>query len=113
MYLSKAEAVLPIAHVDVEGWQGRLKAVRADLLEALGDVNKRLKSGFQSKAINQLVDLKNEYIRIYSALFAKARLTVNEDKRKRDLLNDARIGNFVTHYLRTYFPLHFHWFSGQ
>ena len=91
MYLSKAEAVLPISHADVEGWQGRLKAVRADLLEALGDVNKRLKSGFQSKAINQLADLKNEYILIYSALFAKARLTVNEDKRKRDLLNDARI----------------------
>lgn len=90
-YLSKAEAVLPIAHADVEGWQGRLKAIRADLLEALGDASQRVKSGFQSKAINQLAELKNEYIRIYSGLFAKARLTVNEDKRKRDLLNDARI----------------------
>lgn len=91
MYLSKAEAVLPIAHAEVEGWQARLKAVRADLLEALGDANKRVESGFQSRAINQLADLKNEYIRIYSGLFAKARLTVNEDKRKRTLLNDARI----------------------
>ncbi|MBL1294161.1 MAG: hypothetical protein COB61_009840 [Thiotrichales bacterium] len=90
-YLSKAEAVLPIAHADVEGWQGRLKAVRADLLEALGDADKREISGFQSNAIKQLADLKNEYIRIYSGLFAKARLTVNEDKRKRDLLNDIRI----------------------
>ena len=90
-YLSKAEAVLPIAHADVEGWYGQLKAARASLLEALGDSSKRVKSGFQSKAINQLVDLKNEYIRIYSGLFAKARLTVNEDKRKRDLLNDVRI----------------------
>ena len=91
MYLSKAEAVLPIAHADVEGWQGRLKAVRSDLLDALGDANKRVKSDFQSKAINQLADLKNEYIRIYSGLFAKARLTINEDKRKHDLLNDTRI----------------------
>lgn len=91
-YLSKAEAVLPIAHADVQGWQGRLKAVRADLLDTLGDANKRSKSGFQSKAINQLADLKNEYIRIYAGLFAKARLTVNEDKRKRKLLNDNRIG---------------------
>ena len=90
-YLSKAEAVLPIAHVEVEGWQARLKAVRTDLLEALGDAKERVKPGFQSKAINQLADLKNEYIRIYSGLFAKARLTVNEDKRKRTLLNDARI----------------------
>jgi len=91
MYLSKAEAVLPITHADVAGWQARLKAVRSDLLDALGDASKRVKSGFQSKAINQLADLKNEYIRIYSGLFAKARLTVNEDKRKRDLLNDTRI----------------------
>ncbi len=90
-YLSKAEAVLPIAHADVGDWQGRLKAVRAELIEALGDDSKRLKSGFQSKAINQLADLKNEYIRIYSGLFAKARLTVNEDKCKRELLNDSRI----------------------
>ena len=91
MYLSKAEAVLPIAHADVEGWQGRLKAIRSDLLDALGDANKRVKSDFQSKAINQLADLKNEYIRIYSGLFAKARLTINEDKSKRELLNDNRI----------------------
>lgn len=91
MYLSKAEAVLPISHADVEGWQGRLKAERSDLLDVLGDASKRTKTGFQSKAINQLTDLKNEYIRIYSGLFAKARLTVNEDKRKRNLLNDMRI----------------------
>jgi len=91
-YLSKAEAVLPIAHADVEGWQSRLKAVRADLLESLGDTKQRAKSGFQSKAINQLADLKNEYIRIYSGLYAKARLTLNEDKRKAELLKDSRIG---------------------
>lgn len=91
MYLSKAEAVLPIAHADVEGWQSRLKAVRLDLLEALGDANKRIRSDLQSKAINQLTDLKKEYIHIYSALFARARLTVSEDKRKRELLNDPRI----------------------
>lgn len=90
-YLSKAEAVLPLMHKDVEGWQGRLKAVRADLIEALGDAKQRGKSGFQSKAINQLVELKNEYIRIYSGLYAQARLTISEDKRKAALLNDSRI----------------------
>lgn len=90
-YLSKAEAVLPLNHEDVSGWQERLKAVRSDLLQALGDTEKRMKSGFQSRAINQLAELKNEYIRLYSALFAKARLTVNEDKRKAQLLNDNRI----------------------
>lgn len=91
-YLSKAEAVLPINHSDVEGWQSRLKAVRSDILESLGDAKQREKSGFQSKAINQLADLKKEYIRIYSGLFAKARLTLNEDKRKAELIKDSRIG---------------------
>ena len=90
-YLSKAEAVLPHMHKEVEGWQGRLKAVRADLIEALGDAKQRNKSGFQSKSINQLADLKNEYIRIYSGLYAQARLTISEDKRKAALLYDARI----------------------
>jgi hypothetical protein len=90
-YLSKAEAVLPLMHKEVEGWQGRLKAVRADLIGALGDAKRRSKSGFQSKSINQLAELKNEYIRIYSGLYALARLTINEDKRKAALLNDSRI----------------------
>ena len=90
-YLSKAEAVLPLNHEDVSVWQERLKAVRSDLLKALGDAEQRVKSGFQSRSVNQLAELKNEYIRIYSGLFAKARLTVNEDKRKAQLLNDKRI----------------------
>ena len=90
-YLSKAEAVLPLSHEEVAGWQERLKATRSDLLKALGDAEQRMKPGFQSKAINQLAEPKNEYIRLYSALFAKARLTVNEDKRKAKLLNDSRI----------------------
>ena len=90
-YLSKAEAVLPLMHKDVEGWQGRLKAVRVDLIEALGDAKQRSKSDFQSKAINQLAEFKNEYIRIYSGMYAQARLTISEDKRKAALLNDTRI----------------------
>ena len=90
-YLSTAEAVLPLNHEDVASWQERLKAVRSDLLNALGDAEQRMKPGFQSRAINQLAELKNEYIRLYSGLFAKARLTVNEDKRKAQLLNDSRI----------------------
>ena len=82
---------MPLNHEDVSGWQERLKAVRSGLLKALGDSDQRVKSGFQSRAFNQLAELKNEYIRIYSGLFAKARLTVNEDKHKAQLLNDKRI----------------------
>jgi hypothetical protein len=35
--------------------------------------------------------LKNEYIRIYSGLYGKARLTLSEDKRKAKLLHDERL----------------------
>ena len=90
-YLSKAEAVLPLKHKEVEGWQSSLKAVRAELTESLSDAKRRGKSGFQSKAIKQLTELKSEYIRIYSGLYAHARLTTSEDKRKADLLNDNRV----------------------
>jgi len=90
-YLSKAEAVLPLSLSEASGWHERLKAVRHDLLSALGNEEQRMKSGFQSRATNQLAELKNDYIRLYSGLFAKARLTVSEDKRKAKLLNDSRI----------------------
>lgn len=90
-YLSKAEAVLPLNLSEVAGWQERLKAVRSDLLKALGDAEQRNKPSFHSKVTNQLAELKNEYIQLYSGLFAKARLTVSEDKRKAALLNDKRI----------------------
>lgn len=90
-YLSKAEAVLPLNLDEVANWQSRLKTVRGDLISELGDAQKRNKSSFQSKAINQLAELKNDYIRLYSGLFAKARLTVDENKRKVQLQQDSRL----------------------
>ena len=90
-YLSKAEAILPIEHKEVTVWQERLKATRLDLLQALSNKEKRSKSSFRSQSVNQLTELKNEYIRIYSSLYAYARLTISEDKQKAKLLNDSRI----------------------
>ena len=90
-YLSKAEEVLPIEHEEVSGWQERIKATRLDVLQALSNKEQRSKSNFRSQSISSLTELKNEYIRIYSGLYAQARLTISEDKKKALLLNDSRI----------------------
>jgi hypothetical protein len=86
-YLSKAEAILPMEHE----WNGRVKAARLDTLQQLDDVDKRTKSNFHSQVSSRLTELKNEYIRIYAGLYAKARLTISEDKRKAELLRDDRL----------------------
>ena len=86
-YLSKAEAVLPMEHE----WNEQVKAARADTLQQLDNESERSKSNFRSNATKRLNDLKNEYIRIYAGLYAKARLTLSEDKRKAELLRDKRL----------------------
>lgn len=86
-YLSKAEAVLPSDHE----WIGRVKAVRMDTLQALDNASERNKANFRQQLTQRLTELKSEYIRFYSAMYAKARLTLSEDKRKGELLRDERL----------------------
>lgn len=86
-YLSKAEAVLPSEH----DWVDRVKAARLDTLHALDNSTERNKPNFRQQLTQRLNELKNEYIRFYSALYAKARLTLSEDKRKGELLRDDRL----------------------
>lgn len=86
-YISKAEAVLP---VDQE-WHEQVKAAKADILQQLGNAAERSKPSFKSQTLARLTELKNNYIVIYSGLYAKARLNISEDKRKAKLLNDSRL----------------------
>jgi len=86
-YLSKAEAILPLEHI----WNEQVKAARADVLQQLDDESVRTKSNFRSQVTSRLTELKHEYIRIYSGLYAKARLTLSEDQRKAVLLRDKRL----------------------
>jgi hypothetical protein len=86
-YLSKAETVLPIEHE----WNEQVKIARADILKQLDNEAERSKVNFKSQLISRLTELKNEYIRIYSALYAKCRLTLSEDKHKAELLRDPRL----------------------
>jgi len=86
-WLSTAEAVLPADHE----WVNRLKNIRQDVLDALNQINLTdLLS--QSQVIGgKLQGLKKDYTAIYISLHTKARLGVNDDKRKAGLLNDQRL----------------------
>jgi hypothetical protein len=94
-WLSTAEAVLPAEH----DWVDRMKTTRQDVLDALkqADLTKlatlrQAQGGDQSQSIGaKLQKLKKDYTVAYIGLHTKARLGVNDDKRKAGLLNDQRL----------------------
>jgi hypothetical protein len=86
-WLSTAEAVLPAEH----DWVDRMKTTRQDVLDALKQADlTELASQSQSIAA-KLQKLKKDYTVAYIGLHTKARLGVNDDKRKAGLLNDQRL----------------------
>ena len=86
-YFPAAEAALPADHE----WIPRQKAVREDLLAQIVDPAARSAAGFRRHAQRKLADLKRAYIETYLALHARARLDVEEDRRKSRLLADGRL----------------------
>jgi hypothetical protein len=86
-YLSTAEAVLPTGHE----WTGKMKAARDEVLAQIGDPVKRGAGTFRQHTQRRLGDLKKAYLLAYLAMHAKARLGVNEDKRKAHLMGDERL----------------------
>jgi len=90
-WLSAAEAVLPAEH----DWVDRMKTTRQDVLDDLKQTDLTGLTS-QSQSIGaKLQKLKKEYIVAYIGLHTKARLGVNDDKRKAGLLNDQRLQNLV------------------
>ena len=86
-WLSTAEAVLPSEH----DWVDRMKTTRQDVLDALKQADLTELSS-QSQSIGaKLQKLKKDYTVAYIGLHTKARLGVNDDKRKAGLLNDQRL----------------------
>ena len=86
-FLSTAEAVLHAEHE----WVGKMKMARDEVLARLGDPDKRSAATFRQQTRRKLADLKRAYVQTYLGLHAKARLGVNEDKRKTDLMGDERL----------------------
>ncbi|MDF1590873.1 MAG: DUF6079 family protein [Desulfobacterales bacterium] len=86
-FLSTAEAVLPAEHA----WIDKVKKARAEVLAQLSEPDKRGAPAFRQQTQRKLTDLKKSYVQTYLALHAKARLGVNEDKRKTRLMTDERL----------------------
>jgi len=86
-WLSTAEAVLPSDHE----WVDRMKTTRQDVLDALKQAD-LTELASQSRFIGEkLKKLKQDYINQYIMLHVRARLGVNDDKRKAAFLNDQRL----------------------
>jgi hypothetical protein len=72
-------------------WVDRMKTIRKDILDALKQADLSALSA-QSQGIGgKLQQLKKEYTVAYIGLHTKARLGLNDDKRKAALLNDLRL----------------------
>jgi hypothetical protein len=86
-YISTAEAVLPVGHE----WIDKVKTARDEVLAQIGDPVKRTTATFRQQTQRKLGDLKKAYLLAYLSMHAKARLGVNEDKRKAQLMGDKRL----------------------
>lgn len=86
-FLSTAEAVLSADHE----WVAKMKKARDEVLVQLGDPDKRGAATFRQQTQRKLVDLKKAYVQTYLGLHTKARLGVNDDKRKTGLMGDERL----------------------
>ena len=95
-YLSTAEAVLPTGHE----WIDKMSAVRTEVLTAVMSHGSRVSGQKDSgpatrdprpELQRKLGDLKKTYLLAYLSMHAKARLGVNEDKRKDLLMGDERL----------------------
>ncbi len=86
-FLSTAAATLPADHE----WAVKAENAREDILEWLADAEKRGSAGLRQQIGRRLADLKKDYMRLYLALHVRARLGVDEDRRKSRLARDKRL----------------------
>ena len=86
-FLSTAAAVLNAEHE----WVNRMRMTRSEILAQLDDPDERGAATFRQQTQYKLDNLKQGYIQTYLGMHTKARLGVNEDRRKRDLMADERL----------------------
>jgi len=85
-FLSTAEAVLPPEHE----WVAKVRNAQSEVRKWL-DEKRTPHPELRTQIRRKLTDLKKSYVQTYLTLHAKARLGVNEDKRKSTLLQDERL----------------------
>ena len=85
-FLSAAEAALPPSHE----WVGQLKEARSEILATLSRPDRR-DGAFRRRSLQRLGDLKKRFVDVYLNLHTRARLGVNDDRRKTALMRDERL----------------------
>lgn len=86
-YLTTAEAVLP----GDDAWVKQVELARSEWRPQLLDATKRSAPGFRQRILHAMGDCQQAYQDHYLMLHKKTRLSMHEDKRKRNLLNDMRL----------------------
>jgi hypothetical protein len=86
-YLGKAEALLDASLP----WQDAVRTARADLMAKIASPKQRSEADFKRLLTQTLGDLKTKYQDTYLAAHERARLGVNDDKRKANLAKDSRL----------------------
>ena len=90
-YLSEAKSYLP----ENITWTQEVENLRLEAIKEATTLlhQHQISEEFRESLIQKLSDFKNEYKEIYFSFHRKARLNHNEDRRKKDLLNDTRLAN--------------------
>ena len=86
-YLSTAAAVLP----PQDPWRTQMDTVRSEWRAKLMDPSARNSADFRQKINRALSKMKDDYRTVYFNLHKKARLGINEDDKKKELLKDPRL----------------------
>ncbi len=86
-YLATAGAVLP----PQDTWRTQMDTVRTEWRAKLIDPAARNAADFRQKINRALSKVKDDYRTAYFNLHKKARLGVNEDEKKKELLKDPRL----------------------
>ena len=90
-YFATAAMVLSDDH----SWAASAATVRQAVLTRLRDRTSWSDSGFRLNTLRKLRALKQEYVKVYMRLHARARLGANDDERKRKLLRGGRIARLT------------------
>lgn len=86
-YLFNAEAMLPLEHE----WVVRMREDRDEAFVQISDPAIRSAATFRQQIQRKLTELKKGYINTYITLHTKARLGLNDDKKKGSLMRDDRM----------------------
>ena len=86
-FLTAAEAVLPKSH----GWVGQMKEARSEVLAEIVRSDRREAVSLRRRSLRRLGDLKKAFVGVYLDRHARARLGVNDDRKKTALMSDERL----------------------